>query len=117
MLTTTCRVLGVFATDRIGATSSRTSLAVQQARADVLPFGDNAFDAAVSCNIFHYCRHPLAALSEMQRALRPDGTIVITDLCADFFICRLYDIWLFVSPAHARVYTVRGFTKLLQQTG
>ncbi|MBN8708659.1 MAG: class I SAM-dependent methyltransferase [Verrucomicrobia bacterium] len=44
-----------------------------------MPFGDNAFDAAVSRYVFHHLENPLAVLQEMARVTRPGGRIVICD--------------------------------------
>ena len=52
--------------------------------AERLPFEDGRFDVLVSCNMFHYIRHPAAALREMGRVLSPGGWLVITDWCDDY---------------------------------
>lgn len=44
-----------------------------------LPFGDGAFDAAVSRYVFHHLENPLTVLQEMARVTRPGGRIVICD--------------------------------------
>src|SRR5687767_1774745 len=41
--------------------------------ADSLPWRSATFDVVVSCNMFHYITHPLAALAEMARVIRPGG--------------------------------------------
>ena len=86
--------------------------------ADRLPYDDGAFDAVVSCNMFHYIRNPLTALREMQRVLRPGGALVITDWCDDYLWCRLCDWYLrLFSPAHVRVYRERDCLRMLKETG
>jgi SAM-dependent methyltransferase len=46
---------------------------------DRFPFGDDAFDAVLLCEVIeHLLMDPLAALREINRVLRPDGRLVIT---------------------------------------
>ena len=69
--------------------------------ANELPWPEASFDVVVSCNMFHYVTHPVAAIREMQRVLRPGGQIVITDWCDDYLACRLCNVYLrLTSRAH-----------------
>jgi ubiquinone/menaquinone biosynthesis C-methylase UbiE len=80
----------------------------------VLPFSDHSFDVIVSASTFHYFDEPEAALKEMRRVLRPDGTLVIMDWCKDYLFCRLGDIVLkLVDPAYQQCYTQTEFHHLL----
>ena len=62
--------------------------------ADSLPWNAGAFDVVVSCNMFHYITHPVEALREMARVLRPGGSLVLTDWCDDYVACRLCNLYL-----------------------
>jgi ubiquinone/menaquinone biosynthesis C-methylase UbiE len=62
--------------------------------ADALPWASGSFDVVVSCNMFHYISHPVAALQEMARVLRPGGALVLTDWCDDYLACRLCNLYL-----------------------
>lgn len=62
--------------------------------ADALPWGAATFDVVVSCNMFHYITHPVAALREMARVLHPGGVLVLTDWCDDYLACRLCNVYL-----------------------
>jgi ubiquinone/menaquinone biosynthesis C-methylase UbiE len=62
--------------------------------ADSLPWPSASFDVAVSCNMFHYITHPIEALREMGRVLRPGGVLVMTDWCDDYLACRLCNLYL-----------------------
>lgn len=109
-----------------GGDASPEMLAVAQARlpasvtlcecwAESLPFADATFDTVISCNMFHFIRHPEIALGEMLRVLRPDGTLVITDWCDDYLTCWLCDFYLrWVDPSHFRMYGVSQCAELLR---
>jgi ubiquinone/menaquinone biosynthesis C-methylase UbiE len=47
--------------------------------AEELPVRDNTFDACLSFGAFNYFNDPEKALREMARAVRPGGTIVVSD--------------------------------------
>ena len=86
--------------------------------AERLPFDDDQFDVVLSCNVFHYVRHPVAALREMSRVLRPEGRLVITDWCDDYLACRVCDLYLrLFSPGHFRTYRKRECRNLLLEAG
>src|SRR3954463_15296016 len=48
---------------------------VRQAAAEALPFGDDAFDVAVSQLVVNFMADPVAGLREMARVTRPRGTV------------------------------------------
>jgi ubiquinone/menaquinone biosynthesis C-methylase UbiE len=86
--------------------------------ANELPWPDNCFDLVVSCNMFHYITHPVAAVREMERVLRPGGRIVITDWCDDYVACRLCNLYLrLMSKAHYKTYRESECASLLKQAG
>lgn len=62
--------------------------------ADELPWPGGSFDVVVSCNMFHYVTHPVEALREMGRVLRPGGALVLTDWCDDYLACRVCNLYL-----------------------
>jgi ubiquinone/menaquinone biosynthesis C-methylase UbiE len=75
--------------------------------ADSLPWPSGSFDVVVSCNMFHYISHPVDALREMARVLRPGGVVVLTDWCDDYLACRICNLYLRL--------TNRAFYKTYQQ--
>ena len=86
--------------------------------ADSLPWSAGSFDVVVSCNMFHYITHPVEAIGEMERVLRPGGQIVITDWCDDYLACRLCSLYLrLTSRAHFKTYRQSECAALLEQTG
>lgn len=57
----------------------RRPLKLAQCPAEILPFGDGQFDAALSIGAFNYVNDPERVLREMVRVTRPGGTIVVSD--------------------------------------
>ncbi len=91
---------------------------LRQAWAERLPHEDAMFDAVISCNMFHYVREPVRALSEMGRVLRAGGQLVITDWCDDYFLCRVWDRCLrVVSRAYVKAYRETECLNLLREAG
>ena len=68
--------------------------------------------------MFHYITHPVEAVREMERVLKPQGRIVITDWCDDYLACRLCNVYLrLASRAHYRTYRQAECVSLLKQAG
>jgi ubiquinone/menaquinone biosynthesis C-methylase UbiE len=86
--------------------------------ANELPWPAGTFDLVVSCNMFHYITHPIAAVREMERVLRPGGRIIITDWCDDYVACRVCSAYLrLMSKAHYKTYTQAECVALLRDAG
>lgn len=81
------------------------SAELSEGRADNLPFTDAAFDMVVSTSVLHYLRRPDAALTEMERVLKPGGRAVVVDWCHDYLACRGCDFFLHLfNRAHGRTF-------------
>jgi ubiquinone/menaquinone biosynthesis C-methylase UbiE len=86
--------------------------------ADALPWNSGSFDVVVSCNMFHYITHPVVALQEMGRVLRPGGTLVMTDWCDDYLACRLCNLYLrLTNRAFYRTYRQKECLELFHAAG
>src|SRR6185503_9475367 len=86
--------------------------------ANALPWPDGSFDVVVSCNMFHYVTHPVPALREMTRVLKPGGKLVITDWCDDYLACRICNIYLRITNrAYYKTYRQRECMSLLAAAG
>lgn len=91
---------------------------LQSARAEALPFADDLFNVAVSCNVFHFVPAPETALAEMRRVVRPGGRVAITDWCHDYLSCRLLDQWLrLTGRGHHRTYRAAELASMLESAG
>ena len=86
--------------------------------ADSLPWRRASFDVVVSCNMFHYITHPIEALHEMARVLRPGGTLVLTDWCDDYIACRVCNLYLrLTNRAFYKTYRQAECLDLLHRAG
>ena len=86
--------------------------------ADSLPWASGSYDIVVSCNMFHYISHPVEALNEMARVIRPGGALVLTDWCDDYLACRLCNLYLrFTNRAFYKTYRESECKALLRQAG
>lgn len=54
------------------------NLRVETADAQALPFGSEAFDVVISCEMLEHLPDPQRAVREMARVLRPNGTLLLT---------------------------------------
>jgi len=86
--------------------------------ADALPWRGGTFDLVVSCNMFHYITHPVDALHEMARVLRPGGALVLTDWCDDYLACRVCNLYLrLTNRAFYKTYRQAECQALLRRAG
>jgi ubiquinone/menaquinone biosynthesis C-methylase UbiE len=53
----------------------------QQGSATELPFAAGTFDIVISNSVLHHLADPLKVLQEMLRVAKPEGTILVRDLC------------------------------------
>lgn len=94
-----------------------TRVSFLRADAQELPFSSSQFDAVISCNAFHYWRHPEVSLREAARVLVPGGRLIITDWCDDYIACRLCDYYLrLFDPTHFRMYGSDHCRRILEST-
>src|SRR6185503_3571572 len=86
--------------------------------ADDLPWSAATFDVVVSCNMFHYITHPIEALREMGRVLRPGGALVLTDWCDDYLACRICNLYLrLTNRAFYKTYRQKECLALIHAAG
>ena len=91
---------------------------LREGSAEQLPYSDGAFDVVVSCSVFHYLADPLGALEEMKRVLAPGGTVVVTDWCADYLVCRICERYLSAfRRVRYSVYRASEWASLLARAG
>jgi ubiquinone/menaquinone biosynthesis C-methylase UbiE len=84
--------------------------------ANQLPFEDYYFDVVISNSVFHHIPDAQAALQEIQRVLRPQGTFILTDWCRDYFTIRIIDYFLKkFNDAYFQSYRSSDMTRLLKE--
>jgi len=94
------------------------SVILKEGWAEDLPFQNKSFDVIVSCSAFHFFKEPMRALREFRRVLKPNGRIVITDWCHDYFTCRVHDFFLrLFNQAHSKTYGSGECEILLRESG
>ena len=83
-----------------------------------LPYRDGAFDLIVCRNAFHLLPEPVAALTELQRVLAPQGRVVILDPVVDEATDKaLNEIARLREPAHRRHYRREELDALAARAG
>jgi ubiquinone/menaquinone biosynthesis C-methylase UbiE len=56
---------------------------IREGNASQIPFADRAFDIVVSTGSIHHWKHPIAALNDVYRVLKPGGYALMYDLVTD----------------------------------
>ena len=69
--------------ERANAKAAGVAIDFQQGDAANLPFGDASFDFVICTAAFKNFTHPVQALREMYRVLRPQGKALVVDLRRD----------------------------------
>jgi ubiquinone/menaquinone biosynthesis C-methylase UbiE len=94
--------------------------ALHQADAEeALPWPAESFDVITLIGVLHHFYHPLAALREIHRTLRPSGHLLVIDPCFFFPVRQVLNACFRVAP-HAgdyRFYSSRQATRLLAHAG
>jgi ubiquinone/menaquinone biosynthesis C-methylase UbiE len=91
----------------------------QQAPADCIPYPNGSFDHVLCTNSFHHYPHPIEALREMRRVLKPGGELVIFENAPDLSLYtwawdRLLRI---IEKGHIQYYTSHALGELFRQAG
>ena len=98
------RVIGIdaaasmlaIARDRVSRAGVSEQVRLQRADAKVLPFADSIFDGVISNGMLHHIPDPVDLLREAHRVLRPDGALLVRDLCRpekESDVQRLVDLY------------------------
>ena len=67
-----------------------------------LPLDDSSVDLVLCLSCLHFMSAPDVCVAEMQRVLRPGGTLLLGDWCADYLTVRLIELGmrLFRTPTN-----------------
>ena len=95
-------------------------LSVIQGHAEALPFEDASFDLVCTRYSAHHWTDIQGALRETRRVLKPNGLLVVMDVCASdvsLFDMHLQTIELLRDSSHVRDYTVVEWRRFLEDAG
>jgi ubiquinone/menaquinone biosynthesis C-methylase UbiE len=88
------------------------------ADAEELPLDAGFFDAAICTNSFHHYLHPVAALGEVRRVLRPGGRLCVLDITADSRLVRWIDGRVRLrEPEHVKFYSTAEYERMFAEAG
>lgn len=86
-----------------------------------LPFGDDHFEAVLSCGVLEHVQYPEASLRELHRVLRRGGRLFIYKLPNRFsyleLVARVAGLYYHGALPHDRVYDRRRVFELLDRGG
>ena len=105
---------------KLARQQERANITFQRGDVEKLAFDDSSFDLVTSRYSAHHYPHPLAALREFARVLKPGGSLLLVDVVApdepaqDTF---LNAIELLRDPSHVRDHTVEQWLRMLATAG
>lgn len=83
-----------------------------------LPFTEGAFDCAVTRFSFHHFLDPQTAIKEMERVVKPGGTVVVCDVAPHPEVQERFNHWeILRDPSHVRALTEAEHLKLAENGG
>lgn len=89
-----------------------------EATAAQLPFPDEVMDVVVCNSALHYFTDPIRCLNEIKRVLKPGGTLVLSDWCHDYLVCRCCAAFLRLTNRYFhRIYRVKELQAMLREVG
>ena len=111
--------IGVEPSEAMADIARSRGITVYNAKAENLPFGDNAFDFVLMVTTICFLEDPLQALKEIGRILRPAGKIIIGMLDKDSPPGKLYEMKKNDSKffRYADFYTVKKVFEWLKIAG
>jgi ubiquinone/menaquinone biosynthesis C-methylase UbiE len=82
----------------------RKNLRFEVGSSDAIPADAGAFDVVASTISFHHWARPAESLRDIARVLRPNGRVLILDLCRDnLFMGALDTLERWLEPSHAGI--------------
>jgi ubiquinone/menaquinone biosynthesis C-methylase UbiE len=79
-----------------------------------LPWESNTFDMIICTDSFHHYPNPLGVLSEMKRAVKPEGKIIIADPWIPTPFRQIFNLYMPLSKdGDVKMYSCNNLKKLL----
>jgi ubiquinone/menaquinone biosynthesis C-methylase UbiE len=94
------------------------NLSVQRGHVEELPFEDRTFDWVVTRYSAHHWNDVRRALREVRRVLKPEGTLIIIDVCAPedpLLDTHLQTVELLRDGSHVRNYSLTNWHSMLAE--
>lgn len=105
---------------RLAADRAITNVTFERGDVERLAYPDDAFDLVTSRYSAHHYPHPVTALREAARVLKPGGTLLLVDVVAPDDLTSdtfLNAIEILRDPSHVRDHTVAQWREMLVATG
>ncbi len=83
--------VGVEPARAMAEVARKRGIAVHEAKAENLPFGDESFDFVLIVTTICFLENPVQGLRETRRVLVPGGHLIIGMIDKDIFLGRLYE--------------------------
>jgi ubiquinone/menaquinone biosynthesis C-methylase UbiE len=97
-----------------------TNITFQRGDVEHMPFPDASFDLVTSRYSAHHYPHPLVALREFVRVLKPGGTFLLVDVVSPELPAQdtfLNAIELLRDPSHVRDHTIYQWIQMMSLAG
>lgn len=89
-----------------------------QANSESIPLPDNFSDYIICTHSFHHYFHPVLALKEMHRLLKPGGKIYLLDPATDWIMMKVIDkILRATDKAHVKMYSTKELKNMFSTAG
>ena len=84
-----------------------------------MPFTDEQFDVIISRYSAHHWQHVPTAMKEINRVLKPNGTVILLILLAQvsYFRYILQTIEVIRDPSHVRNYSIKDWVHFIEDAG
>lgn len=96
----------------------RRNLRFKVGSSDAIPASAASFDIVVSTISFHHWTRPVASLREIARVLRPNGRVLILDLCRDNPLVGAVDyVQRWLQPSHFAIASTNEMRRYCSRAG
>jgi ubiquinone/menaquinone biosynthesis C-methylase UbiE len=106
--------------ERLATERGLNNVVTKQGDVEALPFDDATFDVIASRYSAHHWPHPLVALREFRRVLKPGGQLILSDIVSwedPTLDTHLQVIELLRDPSHVRDHRPSEWLSMMGMTG
>ncbi len=96
----------------------RKNLRFEVGSSEAIPADAGTFDVVASTISFHHWARPVESLRDIARVLRPNGRVLILDLCRDhLFMAALDQLQRWLQPSHAGIASTTEMRRYCSRAG